>query len=134
MSAARHRSKAADDEDAAQLKFGPEFSGEIQKGCIVISEVKLLLEQAGKKSDNAVFKKTLDYVSTFARFHEPETVASVRAVFEGSGLADFEMVQIANLCPASAEEAKALIPSLGERDDDTLQQYLNQIASLRKYQ
>jgi hypothetical protein len=35
------------------LRHPTEFSGEIQKGCIVISEVKLLLEQAGKKSDNA---------------------------------------------------------------------------------
>ncbi|KAK4048845.1 RNA polymerase B [Microbotryomycetes sp. JL221] len=104
----RHARNKQDDEDASQLKFGPEFSGDVQKGCLTISEVKILLEQLGKKSDNAVFTE--------------------------SGLADFEQVQIVNLCPATSEEAKALIPSLAERDDDILQQFLNQIAALRKFQ
>lgn len=32
------------------------------------------------------------------------------SIFNGAGFAAFEIVQIANLCPATAEEAKALIP------------------------
>ncbi|KAK4049528.1 RNA polymerase B [Microbotryomycetes sp. JL201] len=130
----RHARNKQDDEDATQLKFGPEFSGDVQKGCLTISEVKILLEQLGKKSDNAVFKKTHDYVTTFARLDDSETSQSARTVFVESELADFEQVQIINLCPATSEEAKTLIPSLAERDDDMLQQYLNQIAALRKFQ
>ncbi|KAM0786626.1 hypothetical protein ACM66B_002078 [Microbotryomycetes sp. NB124-2] len=130
----RHARIKEEEEDAAQLKFGPEFSGAVQKGSVTISEVKILIEQLQKKSDNAVFKKTLDYVATFARLEDQETSQSARAVFLESGLADYEQVQIINLCPATSEEAKALIPSLKDRDDDMLQQYLNQIAALRKFQ
>lgn len=50
-------------------------------------------------------------------------------------LAEFEMAQLGNLCPESAEEARALIPSLnGKLDDDLLQKILEDMATARRLQ
>ncbi|PFX27798.1 DNA-directed RNA polymerase II subunit RPB4 [Stylophora pistillata] len=47
----------------------------------------------------------------------------------------FELACLANLCPETAEEAKALIPSLeGRFDDDDLQQLLDDIQTHRSFQ
>lgn len=141
----------------------PDFNAD-NAGPLSTSEVKILLEQRETQPDNpyvqwpeergreyasrlippllllSVFKKTLEYVTTFARFHDRETNYSVREYavllpstrpIEADALSfprklqpaipketpvdqktklNFEMVQIANLCPLEAEEAKALIP------------------------
>lgn len=71
------------------------------------------------------------------------------------GLTQFEIAQIANLCPATAEEAKNCIPRqarmlchllltvvddllcrslLVKLDDDRLQEILNEVSTLRKFQ
>lgn len=42
-------------------------------------------------------------------------------VFDHSNLVDFERVQIINLCPATAEEAKALIPRCVEGGSPVVQ-------------
>lgn len=50
-------------------------------------------------------------------------------------LAEFEMAQLGNLCPESAEEARALIPSLnGKLDDDVLQKILEDMSTSRRLQ
>lgn len=71
-------------------------------------------------------------------------------------MTQFETAQIANLCPADAEEAKSIIPryvssslrvivfepeqtmsvsySLVELDDDRLQSLLDEIQTMRKFQ
>jgi len=66
-------------------------------------------------------------------------------------LTQFETAQIANLCPADAEEAKSVIPrylisvrcfffltciyaSLVKIDDDKLQALLDEIQTMRKFQ
>jgi DNA-directed RNA polymerase II subunit RPB4 len=67
-------------------------------------------------------------------------------------LTQFETAQIANLCPADAEEAKSVIPrwvsrvlgdilcvhqlphSLVKIDDDRLQALLDEIQTMRKFQ
>ncbi|GAA5825016.1 hypothetical protein JCM11251_006064 [Rhodosporidiobolus azoricus] len=127
----------ADDEDAGQLKFGSSFSDDVtQQNMLTISEVKLLLEslKADQVPDNAIFNKTREYVETFARFNEAETVDTVRKSLPNPEFAWYEMVQLVNLCPMEAEEAKALIPSLTKMDDDTLQQHLDELSIARKQQ
>lgn len=75
-----------------------------------------------------------------------------RALQKDPTLKQFEVAQLANLCPSDAEEAKALIPrsvsmfcsmvtmlmpatySLASRDDDALQLILNELAALRRFQ
>ncbi|KAJ7656440.1 HRDC-like protein, partial [Mycena polygramma] len=49
-------------------------------------------------------------------------------------LTQFETAQIANLCPATADEAKSVIPSLVKIDDDHLEALLRDIQTMRKYQ
>lgn len=50
-------------------------------------------------------------------------------------LRPFERGQLGTLCCEDAEEAKTLIPSLADRVDDTrLQQLLDELSSLRKFQ
>jgi DNA-directed RNA polymerase II subunit RPB4 len=52
------------------------------------------------------------------------------------GLAEFEMAQLGNLCPETAEEAKVLIPSLadGDKEEDELQRLLDDLIAARRYQ
>lgn len=50
-------------------------------------------------------------------------------------LSEFEMAQLGNLCPETAEEARALIPSLvGKLDDDLLQRILDDMGTARRLQ
>lgn len=52
------------------------------------------------------------------------------------GLAEFEMAQLGNLGPETAEEAKALIPSLadGKKEEEELQRILDDLIASRRYQ
>ncbi|KAI4520944.1 HRDC-like protein [Schizophyllum commune] len=123
-----------EEEDATTLKLGPEFA---QAGCLLISEVKYLLENREKIApDNAVYAKTLDYVKTFAKWHTTDSASAVREILRREPqLTQFETAQLANLCPAEAEEAKSIIPSLEDKvDDDRLQALLNEIQTMRKFQ
>ncbi|PPQ63802.1 hypothetical protein CVT24_009797 [Panaeolus cyanescens] len=131
--ATRQRRPAVEEEDASQLKLGAEFSN---AGCLLISEVKYLLENRDKDApDTAVYNKTLEYVKTFAKYNTTDTASAVRETLRREpALTQFETAQIANLCPADAEEAKSIIPSLVKIDDDKLQSLLDEIQTVRKFQ
>ncbi|KAI0684287.1 HRDC-like protein [Cytidiella melzeri] len=128
----RHRPQT-EDEDAAALKLGAEFNN---AGCLLISEVKYLLENREKDApDTAVYNQTLDYVKTFAKFHTTDSASAVRETLRREpALTQFETAQIANLCPADAEEAKSIVPSLVKIDDDKLQVLLDEIQTMRRFQ
>ncbi|KWU41553.1 hypothetical protein RHOSPDRAFT_22837 [Rhodotorula sp. JG-1b] len=138
MSRVTDRNKP-DDEDAALLKLGPYFSdADTAQNMLTLAEVKLLLsriEDNGRYPDNPVYNKTKEYVNTFSRFEGAEMAAAARTtVPQGEGEFEyFEQVQLINLCPMEAEEAKALIPSI-KMDDDRLQEYLNTLTLQRKSQ
>jgi len=126
-----YRSRKREEEDPLNLD-----------GCLIISEVKLLLDQ--KKADRtdtatesltAVYKKTEDYVEMFSRFHNSEAIGACREILrKDPDLKQYEIAQLANLCPDEAEEGKSLIPSLKHKDEDLLQSMLNDISTLRNYQ
>ncbi|GAA5824849.1 hypothetical protein JCM5353_006923 [Sporobolomyces roseus] len=125
-----------EDEDASQLKFGPEFDQSfVQKNTLTISEVKVILDtiDQDKQPDNAVFTKTRDYVDIFARFPTSEVSDAVRQSLPEDQLKFYEIAQLINLCPADSEEAKALIPSI-KLDDEVLQSHLTDLAMVRKNQ
>ncbi|KAI0031440.1 HRDC-like protein [Vararia minispora EC-137] len=128
----RHR-QLVEEEDASALKLGPEFNN---AGCLLISEVKYLLENRDKPApDTAVYNKTLDYVKTFAKFNTTEAAAAVREILRREDqLTQFETAQIANLCPADAEEARSIVPSLVKVGEDSLQNLLSEIQTMRKFQ
>jgi len=71
----RHKAQQ-EEEDAAALKLGPEFNN---AGCLLISEVKYLLENRDKDApDTVVYNKTLEYVKTFAKFNTTDSASAVR--------------------------------------------------------
>jgi len=128
----RHKAQQ-EEEDAAALKLGPEFNN---AGCLLISEVKYLLENRDKDApDTVVYNKTLEYVKTFAKFNTTDSASAVREILRREPeLTQFETAQIANLCPADAEEAKSIIPSLVKIEDERLQALLDEIQAMRKFQ
>ncbi|KAH7101808.1 HRDC-like protein [Auriculariales sp. MPI-PUGE-AT-0066] len=121
-----------EEEDAAVLKLGSEFN---TAGCLLISEVQILLEHKKDNApDTAVYNKTLDYVRTFSKFSTQENAQQVRMTLQQAGLTQFETAQIANLVPVDVDEAKSVIPSLSKLEDDRLQELLDQVQSLRRFQ
>merc|ERR1711934_272368 len=85
-----------------------------------------------------------EYLERFTHFESQESIGAVRKmmdekreekVSEGVNLTRFEMTQLSNLCPSSAEEAKSLVKSLEHKiADDDLQQLLDEMAAHRKYE
>ncbi|XP_071840294.1 DNA-directed RNA polymerase II subunit RPB4-like [Apostichopus japonicus] len=128
------------EEDATELKFPKEFEN---AETLLNSEVKMLLEHRKQQNESQeeeqelseVFMKTLNYTERFSRFKNRETIADVRALLQQQDLHKFELASLANLCPESAEEAKALIPSLEAKfEDKDLQDILDNIQTKRSFQ
>jgi len=128
------------EENSSQLIFPPEFEN---AETLLNSEVHMLLEHRKSQNENTeeeqelseVFMKTLNYTQRFSRFKNRETIASIRSLLIQKKLHRFELAALANLCPETAEEAKALVPSLeGRFEDDELQEVLNDIQTKRSFQ
>nr|CAD2144804.1 unnamed protein product [Meloidogyne enterolobii]CAD2195408.1 unnamed protein product [Meloidogyne enterolobii]CAD2197768.1 unnamed protein product [Meloidogyne enterolobii] len=131
------------EEDATELKFPKDFE---VPGCdaLMISEVFLLLDHRRKQSEqkeeiediSEVFLKTLNYTRRLSKFKSRETIRSVRGIFSGKlNLHKFEVAQIANLCPETSEEAKALIPSLENKmEDEELDELLKDLHAKKTFQ
>ncbi|CBY19277.1 unnamed protein product [Oikopleura dioica] len=129
-----------DEEDAAQLQFPKEFQ---ETTTLMNSEVKVLLEHRmkndeGRRDDvelSEVFQKTLDYCKRFSKFKNQDVIVNVRTMLTSKRLHRFEIAALANLCPETADEAKALIPSMeGRFPDEELQQMLDDMATQRSFQ
>ncbi|KAF8317777.1 HRDC-like protein [Cantharellus anzutake] len=133
MSSLHRRVQKDEEEDADVLKLGSEFNN---AGCLLISEVKSLLElRATQPPDNQVYAKTVRYVNDFSKFGSRDTILALREIFKQQpDLTQFEVAQIANLCPADIEEARNCIPSLLKIEDDKLQALLDEVQALRKFQ
>eukprot|EP00095_Tigriopus_kingsejongensis_P001840 snap_masked-scaffold10_size831480-processed-gene-7.0 protein:Tk01840 transcript:snap_masked-scaffold10_size831480-processed-gene-7.0-mRNA-1 annotation:"dna-directed rna polymerase ii subunit rpb4" len=113
------------EEDASELVFPKEFEDADTK-TLLISEVHILLEHRKQQNESQeeeqefseVFMKTLNYTQRFVKFKNMENIAAIRSLLTNKKIHKFEMAALANLCPESPEEAKALIPSLECRFDD----------------
>uniref|UniRef100_A0A0M3I2D7 RPOL4c domain-containing protein n=1 Tax=Ascaris lumbricoides TaxID=6252 RepID=A0A0M3I2D7_ASCLU len=128
------------EEDATELRFPKEFE---QADTLLTSEVYLLLDHRRQQSEqkeeidemSEVFVKTLNYTRRMARFKNRETIRAVRTLLATKPLHKFEVAQVANLCPETAEEAKALIPSLENKmEDDELDEVLKDLHSKKTFQ
>eukprot|EP01113_Clastostelium_recurvatum_P034003 TRINITY_DN4560_c0_g1_i2.p1 TRINITY_DN4560_c0_g1~~TRINITY_DN4560_c0_g1_i2.p1 ORF type:complete len:142 (+),score=19.14 TRINITY_DN4560_c0_g1_i2:46-471(+) len=130
----RSRVGGVDEEDVAQLRLGDDF-GAAQ--CLLSSEVQILLQHRKDREHGVdvspVFSKTLGYVDRFSRFKNKTALKQVRGMLSRQGLAEYEAAAIGNLLPETAEEAKALIPSLQRMTDDDLQIILNDVTSYRRF-
>jgi DNA-directed RNA polymerase subunit F len=130
------------EEDAAELIFPKEFNDSTET--LLISEVHQLLEHRKKNNEkddeeqelSEVFKKTHAYCERFSKYRNRETIKYVRNLLaQKKNLTKFELAQLANLCPETPEEAKALIPSLeGRFQDDELRLILEDIQTQRSFQ
>ncbi|XP_074600028.1 RNA polymerase II subunit D [Brevipalpus obovatus] len=138
--AALNQEPSTIEEDAGELQFPGEFQ---QAETLLISEVLMLMEHRKEQNDereddqelNEVFTKTLSYCQRFSKFKNRETISAVRAQLQLKKLHKFEFAQLANLCPETPEEAKALIPSLETRfTDEDLRQILDDIQTQRSFQ
>lgn len=56
------------------------------------------------------FIKTLTYCERFSKFKNRATIKAIRELLLQKKLHKFELAALANLCPETPEEAKALIP------------------------
>ncbi|KAG7212143.1 hypothetical protein KM043_012486 [Ampulex compressa] len=110
---------------------------------LLISEVYMLLEHRKAQNESAeeeqefseVFMKSSTYTNRFRRFRNKETIAAVRNLLMQKKLHKFELASLANLCPETPEEAKALIPSLeGRLEDEELRTILDDIQTKRSLQ
>jgi len=116
MSAADGR-KPAEEEDASSLKFGEDFE---DAHCLLNAEVALILEHKLKEMQPGVqmksnFQKAYEYVNRVKQFSDRETVQRVRQDLEKQpGLREYEIAQLGNLCPEDGDEARTLVPSLGQ--------------------
>jgi DNA-directed RNA polymerase II subunit RPB4 len=128
------------DEDASELVFPKEFEN---SEALLISEVNMLLEHRKQQNENAeeeqelseVFTKTHQYCQRFSRYKNRETISAIRSLLSQKKLHKFELAQLANLCPETPEEAKALIPSLeGRFQDEELRLILDDIQTQRSFQ
>ena len=130
------------EDDATDLVFPKEFEDPDTK-TLLISEVHILLEHRKEQNESAeeeqefsdVFLKTLAYTQRFAKFKNMENIAAIRALLTNKKFHKFELAAIANLCPETPEEAKALLPSLeGRFDDEELGQLLEDLQTKRSFQ
>ncbi|XP_014300585.1 DNA-directed RNA polymerase II subunit Rpb4-like isoform X2 [Microplitis mediator] len=128
------------EEDAADLQFPKEFEN---AETLLISEVQLLLQHRKAQNELAedeqefseVFTKSFNYTERFRKFKSKEMIAAVRSMLMQKKLHKFELASLANLCPETPEEAKALIPSLeGRLEDEELRTILEDIQTKRSLQ
>ncbi|XP_039753663.1 DNA-directed RNA polymerase II subunit Rpb4 isoform X1 [Pararge aegeria] len=134
------------EEDAADLQFPKVFFlySEFENAeTLLISEVDMLLEHRKAQNESAeeeqefseVFMKTLTYTNMFKKFKNKETITAIRNLLQSKKLHKFEIASLANLCPETPEEAKALIPSLeGRFEDEELRILLDDIQTKRSIQ
>ncbi|CDW54138.1 DNA directed RNA polymerase II subunit RPB4 [Trichuris trichiura] len=127
-------------ENAAELKFPREFE---EADTLLTSEVFLLLEFRRKQLEqeeeitemSEVFLKCHSYAQRMSKFRNRDTIRTVRQLLSTKPFHKFEMMQLANLCPDTAEEAKALIPSLESKIDDAeLDELLSDMHVKRSFQ
>lgn len=139
---AQASTEATVEEDAADLAFPKEFEDSETK-TLLISEVNILLDHRKQQNESAeeeqefsdVFLKTLTYTQRFAKFKNMENIAAIRQLLTSKKFHKFELAALANLCPETPEEAKALLPSLeGRFDDEELASLLDDIQTKRSFQ
>ena len=132
-----------EDEDAQELKLGPDFS---DAQCLSISEVRLVMEamiydynnrnEDASSTNTQVFEKTLKYVQRFGGNVSQEAVQLIRDMLtKQNGLHTFEAAVVSNLRPVDYDEAKTLVPSLeaeGRASEEQIQRMLDEMANVRR--
>lgn len=130
------------DEDAANLSFGPEFRDQVE--CLSDVEVTVMLDNLIGGANRPALKRGHDYVKrSLGRrsvdsakkecIHLRQALTELRFDDDDSKLHPFEIASLANLMSKDSEpeEARALIPSLRRFSDDVLAEILGVINEAR---
>ncbi|MCL7050743.1 hypothetical protein MKW94_016314 [Papaver nudicaule] len=124
-----------EEENAAELKIGEEF---LKAKCLMNCEVALILDRKydqlqAMSSDpmsqvSQVFEKSQQYVKRFSRYKNADAVRQ---------LAEFELCVLGNLCPETADEAKAMVPSITTKErgctDENIEKMLGDLSLIKKF-
>lgn len=130
-----------EEEDARTLQLGKAFrNAEVLPNAEVGLLLKQYLDIKRKKDTNFQINPTLklaqEYANRFSTTKNPHVTQNVRELLLKYPLREFEVGAVANLAPETAEEARALIPSLlMEEDglsDQDLEKLLTDFATLRQ--
>ncbi|KAL0707304.1 hypothetical protein Bca4012_073730 [Brassica carinata] len=136
-----------EEENAVELKIGDEF---LKAKCLMNCEVSLIFE-------HKVFEKSLQYVKRFSRYKNPDVVQQVREyplsffsfvrvympydfdrILSRHQLTEFELCVLCNLCPKTAEEAVAMVPSLKTKgrahSDEVIEKMLNDLSLVKRFE
>ncbi|KAI3925025.1 hypothetical protein MKW92_035471 [Papaver armeniacum] len=134
-----------EEENAAELKIGEEF---LKAKCLMNCEVALILDRKfdqlqAMSSDpmsqvSQVFEKSQQYVKRFSRYKNADAVRQVREILSRYQLAEFELCVLGNLCPETADEAKAMVPSITTKErgctDENIEKMLNDLSLIKKFE
>lgn len=101
---------------------------------IMLSEAKYLLEahkerfKADFRSNaSKLFRTTFTYLDEFCRIKDRSIVEDLRNTLSGLGFDELEIALLGTLFPQSVDEAKVLIPSLKEKNEDKITQAVEKI-------
>ncbi|KDD77044.1 hypothetical protein H632_c33p3 [Helicosporidium sp. ATCC 50920] len=111
---------------------------------LTLSELDIFFERslrARREADpeytpNLLLGKAMEYARHFATNHSQESATKIRQVLAESLMTEAELGSVANLAPRTAEEARALIPSLTEDrfSDEQLNAVLQEVEALRAFE
>ncbi|KAI3882198.1 hypothetical protein MKX03_027008 [Papaver bracteatum] len=134
-----------EEENAAELKIGEEF---LKAKCLMNCEVALILDRKydqlqAMSSDpmsqvSQVFEKSQQYVKRFSRYKNADAVRQVREILSRYQLAEFELCVLGNLCPETADEAKAMVLSITTKErgctDENIEKMLGDLSLIKKFE
>ncbi|CAN6974103.1 unnamed protein product [Brassica oleracea var. botrytis] len=117
-----------EEENDAELKIGDEF---LKAKCLMNCEVSLILEHKYEQLQQ-VSEDPMNQVSHgLAGYKNPDAVRQVREILSRHQLTEFELCVLGNLCPETAEEAVAMVPSLKTKgrahSDEAIEKMLNKM-------
>ena len=132
------------DDDAAVLRFGPEFPANSCE-CLSDAEVTTILDNTMRNSagDRPFLRKTYEYTKRSIGVRPVKAVKSetihIRQALqelrfdEGGALHVYEIASLTNLMSKDSEpeEARALIPSLQRYGDEAMATILDAVASAK---
>eukprot|EP00252_Welwitschia_mirabilis_P001907 TRINITY_DN11875_c0_g1_i1.p1 TRINITY_DN11875_c0_g1~~TRINITY_DN11875_c0_g1_i1.p1 ORF type:complete len:136 (+),score=24.11 TRINITY_DN11875_c0_g1_i1:113-520(+) len=130
--------KSVGKSDPGEVKLGEIFA---DAKCLLNSEVGHMLAKRHDQFKRAfddplvkvsqMFEASLEYTKSFSDKQSEDDIKQVRNVLLGRGFSELEACMIGNLLPDSADEMKALVPSLKRFNDDSLEEMLNELPRCR---
>ncbi|KAI3946533.1 hypothetical protein MKX01_017749 [Papaver californicum] len=107
-----------EEENAAELKIGEEF---LKAKCLMNCKVALILDRKFDQLQAIVFEKSQQYVKRFSRYKNADALCV-----------------LGNLCPETADEAKAMVPSIMTKErgctDENIEKMLGDLSLIKKFE